>query len=104
MKLGAVLKKERERKELTVQDTASKLALPASTYEELESGQSALEDLAPKLAEIANKLATPTARLIRNSSKAADAVPDHRQCGQLIRAHREKRGLTREALAAQLRL
>jgi cytoskeletal protein RodZ len=40
MKLGDVLKKERERKDLAVEQVAANLDLPVSEYKELEEGSS----------------------------------------------------------------
>ncbi|HKQ08252.1 MAG TPA: helix-turn-helix domain-containing protein [Blastocatellia bacterium] len=102
MKLGDVFKKERERKRLTVDDAAARLGLTATAYTEVEGGSSPIEDWAPKLAEIAIKLATPTSRLISETGKSAQAAQEDGQCGRLIRAHRESRGLSRETLATQL--
>jgi transcriptional regulator with XRE-family HTH domain len=102
MKFGDVLRKERERRSLTVDDAAAKLGLSAVAYTEVEGGASPIEDWAPKLAEIAIKLATPTSRLISETGKSAQAAQENGQCGRLIRAHRESRGLSREDLAAQL--
>jgi transcriptional regulator with XRE-family HTH domain len=102
MKFGEVLKKERERKKLTVDDAASELGLAPAAYAEFEGGASPIEEWAPKLAELAIKLSTPTSRLISETGKSAQAGRDGRQCGRLIQTHREKRGLRREDLAGQL--
>jgi transcriptional regulator with XRE-family HTH domain len=102
MKFCDVLKKERERRKLTVDDASSGLGLAAEAYEELEGGGSSVEEWAPRLAEIAIKLSTPTSRLISPTGKTAQAGQVAGQCGQLIRTHRERRGLSREELAAQL--
>ena len=98
MKLGDVLRKERERKRLDVEKVAAELNLAVDDYQELEAGSSPLEQWAPKLAEIAIQLSTPTSRLISETGKSRDA----RACGQLIRAHREKRALDQEQLAQSL--
>jgi transcriptional regulator with XRE-family HTH domain len=102
MKLGEVLKKERERKRLTVEEVAGKLDLPVETYKELEAGASPIEDWTPKLAQIAIKLSTPTSRLISETGKSAQAKLGEGQCGQLIRGHREKRKFSLEELAGHL--
>jgi len=102
MKFGDVLRKERERKKLTVDDAASELGLTAGAYTEFEGGTSPIEDWAPKLAEIAIKLSTPTSRLISETGKSAQAGRDNGQCGRLIRTHRERSGLSREDLAERL--
>lgn len=102
MKLGDVLRKERERKRLTVEDAASKLGLSTDAYQEIETGASPIEEWGPKVAEIAIKLKTPTARLISETGRSAQAGQDEGQCGRLIKKHREKRELSREQLVAQL--
>jgi transcriptional regulator with XRE-family HTH domain len=102
MKLGDVLRKERERKRLGVEDAAAKLGLSIDAYQEIEAGASPIEEWGPKVAEIAIKLKTPTARLISETGRSAQAAQDGGQCGRLIRKHREKRELSREELVAQL--
>ena len=102
MKLGDVLRKERERRKLTTADVSANLGLSQSEYEELEGGASTVEEWGPRLAEIAIKLSTPTSRLISETGKSAQAGQNHGQCGKLIRTHREKNGLTREELAKRL--
>ena len=102
MKLGDVIRKERERKSLSVTDVASRLGLAADVYEVVEGGTSPIEEWAPKLAEIAIKLSTPTSRLISETGKSAQAAQTNGQCGLLVKIHRERRGLSREQLAGQL--
>lgn len=98
MKLGDVLRKERERKRLAAEKVATELNLELDDYQELEAGSSPIEQWAPKLAQIAIQLSTPTSRLISETGKSRDAA----QCGPLIRAHREKRELNQEQLAKSL--
>ena len=102
MKFGDVLRKERERRHLTIDDAAKGLSLTSDVYEKFEGGTSPLEEWAPKLAEIAIHLSTPTSRLISETGKSAQARETKDQCGRLIRTHRERRGLSREDLAGQL--
>jgi len=102
MKLGDVMRKERERKKLTADDAASKLGLAPEVYAVVEEGASPIEQWAPKLAEIAIKLSTPTSRLISETGKSAQAAQANGQCGRLVKTHRERRGLSREELASQL--
>ena len=99
MKLGEVLRKERERKRLTIEDAVAKMGISQEGYEELESGSSPIEEWGPKLAEIAIQLSTPTSRLISETGKSAEAGQEPGQCGRLIRMHREKRGLSQKQLA-----
>jgi transcriptional regulator with XRE-family HTH domain len=102
MKLGDVLKKEREKKRLTIEDVAARLAMPAEQYLEMEGGTSPAEEWGPKLALIAINLETPTSRFIAETGKSAQAKQVEGQCGQLIRKHRERRGLSRKDLAEKL--
>jgi transcriptional regulator with XRE-family HTH domain len=102
MKLGDVLRKERERSKLDVETTAAGLGLSVEQYRELEAGESAIEEWGPRLAQFAIKLSTPTSRLISETGRAAEARLSEGQCGQLIRAHRERRQLSAEQLAEQL--
>jgi transcriptional regulator with XRE-family HTH domain len=104
MKLGDVLKKERERKKLTVEDVVARLGIPVDQYLELEGGTSPAEEWGPKLARIAIKLETPTSRFIAETGRSAQAKQTEGQCGKLIRAHREKRGLTQKDLADRLEI
>ena len=100
MKLGDVLKKERERKKLSLDDMAGKLNLPLEKYQEMEAGNSPAEKWGPLLARIAIKLETPTSRLLADSGKSADTKAG--QAGELIKKHRERRTKTPEQLAELL--
>jgi transcriptional regulator with XRE-family HTH domain len=102
MKLGDVLRKERERKDFAVEQVAAELNLPVDAYRDLEEGSSQIEQWAPKLAQIAIKLSTPTSRLISETGKSAEARRDDSQCGRLIRSHREQRALDQEEFARSL--
>src|SRR5215213_9594397 len=104
MRLGDVLRKERERKDLAVEEVAAELSLPVEDYRQLEDGLSPIEQWAPKLAQIAVKLSTPTSRLISETGKSAAAKIDDTQCGRLIKTHREKRQLDQEELAKSLEM
>ena len=102
MKLGDVLRKERERKRLSAEDIAAKLGLPVGAYLELESGTPLFEDWAPRLPELAMKLLTPTSRLISETGKVGEAGQAEGQLGRLVKANRERCALSREELARQL--
>lgn len=104
MKLGDVLKKERERKKLTVEDVSARLAIPLEEYLEMEAGNSPAEEWGPRLALIAIKLETPTSRLIAETGKSAQAKQTEGQCGRLIRSHRERRGVALKDLAEKLEI
>lgn len=100
MKLGDVLKKERERKKLSLEDMASRLGIPEEKYREMEGGDSPAERWGPTLARIAIKLETPTSRLLAESGRSADTRPG--QAGELIRKHRERRNKTADQLADEI--
>jgi transcriptional regulator with XRE-family HTH domain len=102
MKLGDVLRKERERRKLVVEDVAAKLGLSVRDYEKLESGDSPVEEWGQKLAQIAIKLSTPTSRLISKTGKSARARERNGECGRLVAACRELRQVSREELAHML--
>jgi transcriptional regulator with XRE-family HTH domain len=102
VKLGDVLKKERERKKLSFDETASRLAISQEKYGELEGGSSPAEKWGPLLAKIAIKLETPTSRLLAESGKSADTKAG--QAGELIRKHRERRQKTVDQMAEQLEI
>lgn len=97
MKLGDVLRKERENKGLSVSEVASKLEISEEDYETMEAGESPAETWGPRLAQIAIKLETPTSRLLAESGRFEDTQPG--QAGNLIRQHRERRELTPEEVA-----
>jgi transcriptional regulator with XRE-family HTH domain len=102
VKLGDVLKKERERKKLSVEDTAAKLGISVDSYRELEAGSSPAEQWGPLLARVAIKLETPTSRLLADSGKSADTQQG--QAGPLIRKHREKRNKSVDQMAEELEI
>lgn len=91
MKLGDVLKKERENKQVSVEDTAEKLGISTEEYEKVESGETAAEVWGPRLAHIAIQLETPTSRLLAESGRFADTNKEDGQAGSLIKGHRERR-------------
>lgn len=102
MKLGEVLRKERERKKLSVEQVAGDLGLIIEEYGRWESGESPIEEWGPKLAKLAIKLSTPTSRLISETGRAAQAKQQEGQCGKLIKTHRERQKLSHEELATKL--
>lgn len=102
MKLGDVLRKERERRALTVEETARRLGIAVKQYEDMETGDSPAEEWGPRLALVAIQLQTPTARLIAETGKAAQAAQAQGQCGRLIASNREKRGISQEELGEKL--
>lgn len=102
MKLGDVLRKEREKKRLTPEQVAEALAVPVERYAEMEAGESPAETWGPRLALIAIELETPTSRLLAESGRAADCRPG--QAAELIRGHRERRGKGPEQMAQALEI
>jgi transcriptional regulator with XRE-family HTH domain len=99
MQLGEVIRKERERKNLSVEQVASGLHLTVKEFEDIEGGASPAEQWGPRLAQIAIKLETPTSRLISRNGKSDQAAQEQGQCGRLIRAKREAKGLSPEDFA-----
>lgn len=102
MKLGDVLRKERELRGIDVAEAAARLAVPEDEYRQMEAGRSPAEKWGPLLARIAIELSVPTSRLVSESGTSVDAVPG--QCGVRIRSHREQRQATPERLAEVLEI
>jgi transcriptional regulator with XRE-family HTH domain len=109
MKLGDVIKKEREGKtglnryhQLTVEEVAGKLGVAPAEWQIFESGDSPVEKWFPTLCQIAVTLKVPTSRLLAKSGKSKDTKPG--QAAHLIREHREERGKTVEEMAALLEM
>ena len=73
MKLGDVLKKERENKKLSQEDVAKHLNVALDEYQQIEAGETEAENWGPWLAQIAIALETPTSRLLAESGRF-DAV------------------------------
>jgi len=108
MKIGDVLKKEREatglnrHRRFSVEEMASALEIPTEEYRTLESGSSDVEVWFPLLCRLAVEFETPTSRLLADSGQAKDARPG--QAGTLVRLRREERGFTVDEIAETLRL
>ena len=102
MKLGDVLKKEREKKGLSVAETAEKLGIPESEYTDIEGGETPAESWGPNLAQIAIELETPTSRLLAESGRFADTQDG--QAGPLIKGHRERRQKSVSEMAEALQI
>jgi transcriptional regulator with XRE-family HTH domain len=100
MKLGEVIAKERTARHIVPEDMAARLNIPLAEYQALERGESDAEVWGPRLAAIAVSLETPTAHLLAESGRAADAGEG--RAGRLIAQHRTGRNLTVEAMAAAL--
>ncbi|MEM7051161.1 MAG: hypothetical protein AAF604_15945 [Acidobacteriota bacterium] len=100
MKLGDVLKKEREKKSIEADVMARHLDLAPGEYQALEGGTTEAEAAGPLLAQLAIQLDAPTSRLIAASGRAADAR--NGQLGELVTAQRKVRQKTPEALAEAL--
>lgn len=103
MKLGDVIRKEREGKglnryhKMTVEEAAQKLNIDAAALAAVENGDSPVEKWFPILCEIAVTLKVPTSRLLAKSGRSADTKPG--QAGRLIMERREERGKTIEEMA-----
>jgi transcriptional regulator with XRE-family HTH domain len=104
MRLGDVIKKERERKNLTIEQVASHLGVTVKECQEMECGHTSIEEWGPRLAQIAIKLQTPTSRLISRNGKSNGAKQEDGQCGKLIKARREGKVLGRREFAALINL
>jgi transcriptional regulator with XRE-family HTH domain len=100
VKLGDVLKKERERKKISPEEMAGKLGIADDQYRDMEAGSSDAERWGPLLALVAISLETPTSRLLADSGKSADTQAG--QAGELIRKHRERRGKSVDQMAEEL--
>jgi len=100
MKLGDVLKKEREKKGLSTAEVVEKLAITEDEYQKIEGGESPAEEWGPHLAQIAIELETPTSRLLAESGRFADTKKG--QAGKLIKHHRERKEKTEAELAEAL--
>ena len=102
MKLGTVLKKERERRKISIDEATDRLDISREEYERLEAGTSLAETWGPLLGRIAVELDLPTARLIAESGSAADARTG--QVAELIMRRRNERGKTIPQMANALGL
>lgn len=102
MKLGDVLKKERENKGLSVEEVAKQLGLPKKEWETMEAGETPAEEWGPRLAQIAIELETPTSRLLADSGRFEDTKKG--QAGGLIRKHRERREKSEAEMAEALEI
>jgi len=100
VKLGDVLKKERERKGVSIEETASQIGITVPEYQEMEAGESPAEIWGPRLALIAIELETPTSRLLSDTGKAADTQEG--QAGKLIEAYRTYREKSIDQMAEAL--
>ncbi len=100
MKLGDVLKKERESKDLSIAEVAEKLEIPEDEYRTIEAGESPAELWGPHLAHIAVALETPTSRLLAESGRFEDTNAG--QAGPLIQGHRKEREKSVEEMVESL--
>lgn len=100
MKLGDVLKKERERIGLSAATMSGRLGVAEANYRRLEAGDGEMETWGPRLATLADELDTPIARLVSASGRAADYRAG--QVGALVRQQRERQGKTKTAVARVL--
>jgi transcriptional regulator with XRE-family HTH domain len=100
VKLGDVLKKERERCSMTIEQVASKIGVTTEKYAEFEMGKSEIEQWGPKLGYFAMELEVPTSRLIAESGRAKDYIQG--QCGRLISKRRQESGKSVDDLCKSL--
>lgn len=99
MQLGQVIKKERQRKNLSVKESASYLGITVKEFENIECDNSLAETWGLKLLQIAIKLEIPSSRLISTNGKSDKAVLKKGQCGELIKAKRMDKGLNQKEFA-----
>lgn len=108
MKLGDVLRKEREGRGLSrhpaieAAEMAAKLGLSAEDYSTLEAGASPAEEWGFKLAQAAIQLGVPTSRLLAESGKSADCQPG--QAGPQLQKKRLEQTARAEEAAQMLKL
>jgi transcriptional regulator with XRE-family HTH domain len=102
VKQGEVMMKERERRKLSVEDVAAKLDVSPERYLDIEAGNSPAERWGPAIRQLAVALGVPTSRLFAPSGKSEDTRPG--LAAQLIRKHRESRGLAAEDIAREMGL
>ena len=100
MKLGDVIRKERERCGISVVQAAETLKLDVEDYARIENGQSAAEQWGPIIATMAMKLEVPMARLLSVNGRS-DGV-DRSSVGHLLAQHRRAAGISSDAFARQL--
>jgi transcriptional regulator with XRE-family HTH domain len=102
VKLGDVLRKEREKKGRPAEEIASRLGIGVNDYDQIERGESVAERWAPILASLAIELETPTSRLLAASGRPEDTRPG--QAGPLISEHRRRLAKSTKELAEGLGL
>ncbi len=102
MKLGDVLRKERELRGITLTQAATSLGVTETEYRLMEDGNSPAEKWGPLLAQISIKLGTPMSRLINESGRAHHG--QNTECGWLIRLQRERKHKSLEEMATSLGL
>jgi DNA-binding XRE family transcriptional regulator len=102
VKLGDVLRKERQLRGITPAEAASRIGISQEEYVKLENGNSSAEKWGPLLAKIAIKLNTPTSRLISETGRS-DAAKQG-ECGRLIQRCREMRQKSAAELAESIEL
>lgn len=100
MKLGDVLKKERENKGLSTAEVAEKLGLAEAEYLKVEAGESPAELWCPHLAHIALVLDVEMQRLLAETGRFADCKAG--QAGPLVRGYRETREMSEKSMVEAL--
>lgn len=100
MTVGEVFRKEREKRNLSVEETASRLTITADEYRTIEGGDSPIETWGPLWAALAIHLQAPMSRLLAESGRWED-TREGQACG-LIRSYRKRCEKSAADLAAQL--
>ena len=101
MRIGEVIKKEREKINKTVEEMAKAMDMPLEFYQSIEAGDTPMERWAPIHAWIAIKLEKPMSRFVAKSGKTKDAKKG--QFGELLKARREEQKKSLEELAKAVR-
>jgi transcriptional regulator with XRE-family HTH domain len=100
VKLGDVIRKERERRGITPSYAAECLRLSIDEYEALERGDSSAERWGPLVARCAITFAVPMARLLSPSGRSESV--EQSQVGTLFQKYRLGSGLSVQATADEL--
>jgi len=100
MKLGDVLKKERERCGLSADRTAECLHLHPEQYADVERGESQAEIWGPRIALLAIRFGVPMARLLSPTGRVAGGA--EAKVGDLLARYRAQHGDAQALIAEQL--
>lgn len=100
MKLGDVLKKERQKVGMSAQVMAKSLGLDADAYASLEGGKSEAETWGPIWAQLAIHFEVPMSRLLSSSGRSQDI--EKGGPARLISERRQASGQSKKDVASAL--